>query len=228
MAEFDQYEPTYKDNVQKSIDFSGLDVDFFMQAKAVHLLAATSRLLGDPSELSFLDVGCGIGLMGEFLRDSVGAVSGVDMSAKSIETAQANLPGIDFKSYDGSTIPHQDNTFDVTFAVNVMHHVPPAEWLHFLKEMKRVVKPGGLIFIFEHNKFNPVTLHIVNNCPMDDNAVLVTKSSLRRLLKEANLPTVDSRYILFFPWKHKIFLMIESFIRFLPLGAQHYVASRKL
>ena len=228
MAEFDEYEPTYKDNVQKSIEFSGLDVDFFMQAKAAHLLSAATRLLGDPKELSFLDVGCGIGLMDEFIRGSVRSASGVDMSSKSIETAKKNLPELDFKAYDGKSIPHPDNTFDVAFAVNVMHHVPPKQWLHFLQEMRRVVKVGGLVFVFEHNKFNPVTLHIVNNCPMDDNAVLVTKSSLKKLLRQAGLPIVDSRYILFFPWKHNIFLKLEAFIKFLPFGAQHYIASQKV
>ena len=77
--------------------------------------------------------------------------------------------------------------FDLALAICVMHHVPPAEWVHFLAEMKRVVKPGGAVFIVEHNPLNPLTRYVVAHSEIDQASHLLPSSRLRKLMRKAGL-----------------------------------------
>jgi hypothetical protein len=90
-----------------------------------------------------------------------------------------------------------------------------------------VLKPGGVLFIFEHNPYNPLTRRAVNNCPFDADAVLLTRRRSSRLVKRAGLETTEERYILFFPWEGSTFRAIETHLRWLPMGAQYFVSGRR-
>ena len=66
--------------------------------------------------------------------------------------------------YDGEKLPFPDETFDVVLAICVLHHVPVSQRYTFVSEMVRVARSGGVVAIFEHNPFNPLTRHAVNSC----------------------------------------------------------------
>ena len=93
--------------------------------------------------------------------------------------------------------------------------------------MARVLRPGGLALILEHNPWNPLTRLAVARCPFDDDAILLGPSEATRHLSGAGLVREEKRYILFFPFDARIFRRVESGLGALPLGAQYYVASRK-
>jgi hypothetical protein len=48
--------------------------------------------------------------------------------------------------------------------------------------------------IYEHNPFNPMTLHAVNTCPFDENAVLLKRSQVRNVLREVGMVVVIEKY----------------------------------
>ena len=93
--------------------------------------------------------------------------------------------------------------------------------------MRRVVRPGGLVVIFEHNPINPLTQWIVRTCPIDENAVLLGSWNLKKLMARAQFTAIVSRYILFTPLDGRRFRAFDKMIGWLPLGAQYYVAARK-
>ena len=94
--------------------------------------------------------------------------------------------------------------------------------------MTRVVKPGGWIFIFEHNPYNPLTRLAVNRCPFDKDAVLLTAKKTERLLSSTGTELkFQSDYIFFTPFKHPWFQKIDSFLRKLPLGGQYCTYGQK-
>ena len=107
-----------------------------------------------------------------------------------------------------------------------MHHVPPANWASFLTEMTRVVRPGGLVAIVEHNPINPLTQWIVRSCPFDENAVLLRSGRLARLFRGAGLIELDRRFIIFTPFSGGFFRQLDESLRWLPLGAQYCMAAR--
>ena len=64
--------------------------------------------------------------------------------------AQAN-PAVRYHAYGGARLPYTDGRFDFAFAICVAHHVPPPQRASFVAELGRVVRPGGLVALFEHN-----------------------------------------------------------------------------
>lgn len=224
---FDAYVDGYEAAVRASISFGGQEPEFYARLKARHLLDVVKRRLGAPEQARALDVGCGVGLVHRYLAPELGALAGVDLAAEAVERARAENPGVDYRAYDGERLPHDDESFDVVFAMGVVHHVPPAERPRLAAELARVAAPGGLVVVFEHNPWNPLTRLAVSRCAFDDDAVLLSRRELRSLLAAAWLKPLEARYILFFPWSGEVLRTIERRLGRLPLGAQHYSAAAK-
>ncbi len=220
---------SYRGEVERSVDFMpGVKHDLFIKAKAEALLALVARRLGETSSLSLLDVGCGVGSMQRYVLPHVGKSSGVDTEASAVEEAKRTFgEALSASHYDGHTLPFADNTFDVSFTVNVMHHVPPPARERFMAEMLRVTRPGGLAVVFEHNPLNPLTRLAVFRCAFDDDAILLHPREVRRRLTKAGGEIAEQRYILFFPIDQQRARDIEQHLRWLPMGAQYVVAARK-
>ena len=228
MEEFDQFKDTYSEKITEAIAFSGQSHDFYIRIKVNHLLNTIKRKLADQSSkqktVRFLDVGCGHGLIHRYLKDHATFdidIYGIDPAATVIDFAKERNPDFTYKINEGTSFPYEDNSFDIAHATCVMHHVEPAAWDDFLKEMKRVVRPGGQIFIYEHNPYNPVTRHLVNNCELDENAVLISARNLARRMKSTGLLRVKTEYIIFFPFNLQIFRVFEKALTRIPLGAQY-------
>jgi demethylmenaquinone methyltransferase/2-methoxy-6-polyprenyl-1,4-benzoquinol methylase len=100
-----------------------------------------------------LDVGCGIGNITSILAKSVapaGHVTGVDISADMVvnATEAAERAGLSeqlsYRQGDMKDLPFDDNTFDWTWSVDCVGYAS-VEPLPIIKELMRVVRPGGRI-----------------------------------------------------------------------------------
>lgn len=225
--EFDNFKERYTALVNDSIRFSGLTVEFFTWAKARHLIEAAANSFGDPSRLRLLDIGCGLGSMHPHLVKAFGPITGVDIAAETVELARKANPGVRYQSYDGRNLPFEDASFDVVLAVCVLHHVPPPEWPQFVEEMTRVTARRGMVAVFEHNPLNPLTRHVVSRCELDRDAVLLSAPRVKRLLRQAGLAQVRSRYIIFAPLQGRAAAFLDKTLGWLPAGAQYFVAGAK-
>ena len=225
---FDEYGETYDDAMKKSIGFMGQNHDYYTVAKVDRILDVIQRHLGDPRHQRVLDVGCGVGKTDRLLAPHLGSLTGVDVSSASVDRARRDNPQVRYEAYDGRILPFQNESFDVAFVICVLHHVLPKDRIPLLTEMKRVLKPGGLLLVFEHNPFNPLTQLAVARCAFDRDAQLLTRRLSFRLLNESGLSVVEKRYILFSPFKFKGSNWIEQQFQQIPLGAQYYVAGQKL
>ena len=102
-----------------------------------------------------LDAGCGLGLQALLLAEAVGAeghVMGLDLSPEWLVYAkdmvqQTDLSDrISFRQGDVNHLPCDDDTFDWAWSVDCVGYVP-LEPLPLVKELARVVKPGGSVAI---------------------------------------------------------------------------------
>jgi len=223
---FDDYVDTYQKEIQYSIGFIGKDVDFFLRLKADKLIELANKYLND-TNITVLDIGSGVGLMDSCLTNTFKNLYGVDVEEAVVLKAKEHNPSVNYRLYDGNSLPFPDNSIDLVFAVNVMHHVPPANWNNFVKEMYRVTKKGRLAVVFEHNPYNPLTRLAVSRCEFDRDAVLLKKNKLKELFVSSGFEIAEHAYIIFFPFKSKFFRSIEQAVRWLPFGAQHYIAGKK-
>lgn len=102
-----------------------------------------------------LDVGCGTGYATVTLAARLpnGKACGIDISAAMIEQARAKVPAyleprLEFQQANSAELPYPDRTFTHVICTNSFHHYPDP--LKVLREMRRVLKPGGQLVIFEN------------------------------------------------------------------------------
>src|SRR5262249_36755906 len=127
----------------------------------------------------------------------------------------------------GEAIPFGDAEFDVCFAVCVLHHVPPGDRGALLGQMRRVCRPGGLIVLFEHNPWNPLTRRAVRGCEFVRGAQLLSRGAAWRLLSAAGVSDQGGRFILFFTRESALLRGVERRLGWLPLGAQYAVFGQR-
>lgn len=226
-VKFDDYADSYRDEVQSSIDFIGQDVDFFHELKADKLIELAKRFFPDYKNIKLLDIGCGIGLIDFRIKKDFQNLFGVDIEEQTVKKAVERNPEVNYRVYDGLKLPFNDNTMDMAFAVNVVHHVPPQHWENFFNEMYRVLKPEGYAAVFEHNPFNPLTRLAVNRCEFDRDAVLISRAKVKGYFQKSGFKNAESSFIAFFPFRQNIFRKIENLIGRLPMGAQYFVTGKK-
>ncbi len=212
VEKFDHYAQTYRDAHQESVRISGEAPEFF----AEHKLGCLERA-GVSASQRVLDYGCGTGSLTRLLSARFQVVAGYDPSEQSLSLARQQAPKATFYGDEGS-IP--DERFDVAILSGVLHHVPPPERASVLAQVVRKLEPGGRLFVFEHNPYNPLTRRAVNACPFDDDAILLPPREVRALLQGASLRAVQQDYVLFFPRALAALRQLEPLLRGFPLGAQ--------
>jgi len=223
--DFDDYAAGYRLAVERSTSFSGKGLDFFTTVKVRLLLELIARHVGGPGECALLDVGCGTGVTDELILPHAGGLVGVDTSEEMVAQASLRNPAGRYRAYDGRRLPFDNGSFDVVFAICVLHHVPPEGWDGLVADMLRVTRPGGLACVFETNPFNPLTRRAVSNCDFDTDAVLLTMRRTVAAFVRAGATVEDRRYYLFTPFESRPVAGSERLLRRLPLGGQYVVAA---
>lgn len=227
--EFDQFADEYRALHASNIRASGEAPDYFARYKARDLRAAADRHGLARSGIAILDFGAGVGGCTPHLSAEFDApcIVGVDVSLRSLAIGRDRFGSSDWVCFDGSRLPFGNDSFDLAIAACVFHHIDHAAHVGLLAEVRRVLRPGGGLMVYEHNPWNPLTRHAVNTCPFDANARLVSLRMMRRSFERAGFSSQESRYRVFFPGALARLRFLESRIGWIPLGAQYYVLGIK-
>jgi ubiquinone/menaquinone biosynthesis C-methylase UbiE len=229
VAEFDAVAAEYAQQHAQSISFSGEEPAYFAEYKA-RKVAAAYRAEQAPAPRDVLDFGGGIGnsvgpLLGEFPK---ARMTCLDVSQASLDICSERFGGkVVAKLFDGRKIPLPEASFDMVFVACVFHHVDHAEHGAALRELHRVLRPGGRLFLFEHNPWNPATRIAVANCPFDENAVLIDPITMRRRIAAGGFKDCRTSFGPFFPAFLSFLRPAERLLGWLPMGAQYVVHGRK-
>lgn len=120
--------------------------------KTVH--ARLVQLAGLTPGEQILDVGCGTGSLALIAQVRVGAggtVDGIDASPEMIERAarkaQRRRVPVNFQVAAVEALPFPDRSFDVAFSTLMLHHLPRSLRRACVREIARVLRPGGRILI---------------------------------------------------------------------------------
>jgi 2-polyprenyl-3-methyl-5-hydroxy-6-metoxy-1,4-benzoquinol methylase len=104
----------------------------------------------DISERDVLDVGCGYGWFELFaLSSGVGRITGVEISDRDLATARKHVDSVsvDFEVASVIALPFEDDSFDTVVCWEVIEHIPANTERKALEEIKRVLRPGGVLYL---------------------------------------------------------------------------------
>ena len=226
-AEFDQYAEHYESMMRENIAVTGEGPEYFARYKVADTRAICTREKLAPETI--LDFGSGIGASTPYFAEYFPQARqlSADVSQKSLQFLESRYPGLTAPVHIADNkIPLDDDSVDLAFTACVFHHIPPEEHAHWLTEIHRVLKPGGLFMLFEHNPYNPLTVRAVNTCPFDENAILIKSATMAQRLSDAAFQKPDVRYRIFFPSLLSALRPIEKAMTWLPLGGQYSLAAR--
>jgi ubiquinone/menaquinone biosynthesis C-methylase UbiE len=111
------------------------------------------KVLGDRDYSDYLDCGCGKGWITGAISSRLGIRNsfGVDISDKEIKEARSKKMPVRFEVGDVHSLGFRDSSFDLVTSFEVIEHLDCP--LTFLKEVYRVLRPGGVFLITTPNAY---------------------------------------------------------------------------
>lgn len=114
------------------------------------IIERVKTLLGPSKDI--LDIGCGAGFLTNALAKEGHRVTGIDLSAKSLEVAKKKdaTQSVKYLQLDAFGLPFPEHSFDVVCAMDFLEHVEmPGQ---IVREASRLLRPGGLFFFHTFNR----------------------------------------------------------------------------
>lgn len=154
-AHFDEIASEYEGEIPDHVRARLLDkkIDLIQRTLASHGISTQSR---------GLDLGCGQGWYLAELRKAGYSITGTDYSQGQLDRAELHLRALgldlgDLVRADAQQLPFFDASYDFVYSVNAIHHILEEGAQHrTLKEIVRVLRPGGVFLLHEINTYNPV------------------------------------------------------------------------
>jgi len=223
---FDAYAGDYAELIRDPIRERFAATNQFFVERKLQIIRAFYKQIGiETRALDWLDVGCGQGDLLRLGRSYFKTAIGCDPSEGMLHAC----PDLEIRHQPSmATLPFDSGSFDFITAVCVYHHVPQDQRSSVTGEALRLLRPGGIFCVIEHNPLNPVTRLIVSRTPVDADAELLTARETRQILSFAGSKPLATRYFLFFPERiHKYAAFLEDQLAALPLGGQYSIFARR-
>jgi SAM-dependent methyltransferase len=217
---FDDYSNEYNAILENRLKIFSHNVDFFAERKIIIL----KNMLGYHPKM-ILEYGCGIGRNLSFLYKyfPVAKISGCDISKESLKLSEK----YNFAKFYHLGSDEIKEKFDLIFISCVFHHIDPQIRGEVVEYIFSLLTNKGCVFVFEHNPYNPLTRHLVDTCPFDTDAILLSMRECNNLFKSKGFSAMAQQYYLFFPPRLAKLYFIEEYLRWLPLGGQYFIQFSK-
>jgi ubiquinone/menaquinone biosynthesis C-methylase UbiE len=130
-------------------------------ARAEGWIDASERALLEPllsgrRDLDVLDIGVGGGRTVALLAPRARSYVGIDFVPELVEASKRRFPGVDIREGDARSLSFDDASFDLlVFSINGIDAIGHADRAKALKEMRRVLRPDGVLVFSTHNQDGP-------------------------------------------------------------------------
>ena len=225
-SEFDSYARDYSELLRDPVRDRFATTPLFFHRRKWSLIRGFFESSGrSMREAHWLDVGCGQGELLRLGQAAFGRVAGCDLSQEMLKRSE----GFEVRLQTTPvTLPYHAEAFDFVTAVCVYHHVAVADRRALTHDTFRVLRPGGVFCIIEHNPLNPMTRRIVRRTRVDTNAHLLAHSEARRLVGSAGFSFLDIQFFLYLPeLTFRRMPWLEARLKHVPLGGQYALFAKK-
>lgn len=149
-------EEEFHDDWAESMNLEKILVDEFFEAATCPENQFFIKEIGDITNKKVLELGCGAGEASVYFAKKGADVIATDLSSKMLEVAEKlaamHNTKIKTKKMPADKIDFPDNTFDIVYAGNLLHHVDVEATI---KEVQRVLKNGGYFLSWDPLAHNP-------------------------------------------------------------------------
>lgn len=124
-------------------------------AHGVAMLQALARCSPKPLAAygSMLDFGVGVGRLARMFQGFEGRYVGVDIDPRHVRWISENLAYVEaLESIPREPLPLPANSFDGVISISVFTHLNEADQRFYLSELRRVAKPGAILFLTVHGE----------------------------------------------------------------------------
>ena len=171
---------------QRVEDFSKVRTNELNSDLSNRWISEITKHIPNLNSLNILDVGTGTGYFPIILSNNNNKIYGIDISPAMIEKAKLmassrNLK-IEFMEMDAQKLTFNNNTFDLIISRNLTWTLPKLTEAY--KEWLRVLKPGGIILIFDANYCEQVKLGSKQNPNANENSPYGHAGLTEKMLKE--------------------------------------------
>ncbi|PSB28112.1 class I SAM-dependent methyltransferase [Stenomitos frigidus] len=153
-----QKEQQFHDQWAAVIDVDGIRVADYFEACTAPENRFILKQLGNLSGKHLLDLGCGAGENSVYFATKGARCVAADYSPGMVDVAlklaAANHVEVEGRVVNAMAIDFPDNTFDIVYASNLLHHIPDPRLA--IQEMHRILKPGGKACFWDPLRHNPV------------------------------------------------------------------------
>jgi ubiquinone/menaquinone biosynthesis C-methylase UbiE len=212
MRELLERERSFHDQWAASIAVDGIRVADYFEAATAPENRFILQHLEDVKGKRLLDLGCGAGENSVYFAQKGAQCVATDYSPgmveKALKLAAANGVEIEARTMNAAEIDFPDNSFDIVYAANLLHHLPEPEVV--IREMHRVLKPGGKACFWDPLRHNPVInvyRRMANEVRTDDETPL--HINITRFVESLFSRTVYDTFWLATLWIFLRFYLIE-------------------
>ena len=142
--------------------------DFYKYAQRVSTMSDVIEFLGDLSDKSVLEYGCGLGEISALLAKTGAQVTTFDLSPMSVAVTRHRAAlnnvaeRVEAVVAAGENLPYADESFDVIFGKAILHHVDVNKGWY---DIYRVLKTNGKAVFVEPMGMNPLLKFTRNHIP---------------------------------------------------------------
>jgi SAM-dependent methyltransferase len=133
-----------------------------------------------------VDLGCAAGALTDFFSGFGATVTGIDASPQAIAKARSLFPQLQFVEADVRRLPFAEGSFDKAVAGDLAEHLDEETFRAMLRELRRVLVPGGTLSIYTPNPRHPIERLKARNLILAQNPThigLRTAKELRQVLE---------------------------------------------
>lgn len=216
---------------REALDFLGKCVRAYSSMAHVWNNYRDLELVGrlSPPPQRILDFGCGIGIQSYLLSRMGYRVTGLEtIYDKSLEgflkhnaqvhigtrddsmrtvwkIVKSRMPELEFEVYDGVNIPHAKDKFDAVFSYAVLEHIPKDDVPAIIKEIWRVLRPGGLFYVFQLPQVYSYTEFLARRLNIESHEFLWKPREIDNVLTKAQFEVIyRNRADMFFNHPHEL------------------------
>ena len=137
------------------VSFTSMNLSKYQTPYETHRSKIITELIPSGERRSALDIGCGPGYYSSILLDKGWNVTAIDVDPKNIDAVKTIATETFLGDAHRILLEQPERKYDLVIALEIIEHLSKGDGEILLGDIRRVLKPEGVLLISTPNKFSP-------------------------------------------------------------------------